>query len=68
MVDEETPAATAATASAPETAEHPVTEEIVREASALPAGQIKQGILDGVAAWRNGPPTDDVSLMLAHVR
>jgi PAS domain S-box-containing protein len=42
--------------------------EIVRQASALPAGQMKQGILDGVAAWRNGPPTDDVSLMLAHVR
>ena len=43
-------------------------QEIVRQASALPAGQMKQGILDGVAAWRNGPPTDDVSLMLAHVR
>jgi PAS domain S-box-containing protein len=42
--------------------------EIVRQASALPAGQMKQGILDGVAAWRNGPPTDDVSLMLANVR
>jgi phosphoserine phosphatase RsbU/P len=43
-------------------------QEIVRQASALPAEQMKQGILDGVAAWRNGPPTDDVSLMLAHVR
>jgi PAS domain S-box-containing protein len=42
--------------------------EIVRQASALPAEQMKQGILDGVAAWRNGPPTDDLSLMLAHVR
>jgi len=42
--------------------------EIVRQASGLPAEQMKQGILDGVAAWRNGPPTDDVSLMLAHVR
>jgi len=42
--------------------------EIVRQASALPAGQMKQGILDGIAAWRNGPPTDDVSLILAHVR
>ena len=29
---------------------------------------LKQGILDGVAAWREGPPTDDVSLMLVHVR
>ena len=42
--------------------------EIVRQASVLPAGQMKQGILDGIAAWRNGPPTDDVSLILAHVR
>jgi sigma-B regulation protein RsbU (phosphoserine phosphatase) len=41
--------------------------EIVREASALPAGEMKQRILDGIAAWRNGPPTDDVSLMLVHV-
>jgi phosphoserine phosphatase RsbU/P len=43
-------------------------QEIVRQASALPAVQMKQGILDGVAAWRNGPPTDDVSLTLAHIR
>jgi len=43
-------------------------QEIVRQASALPAEQMKQGILDGVAAWRSGPPIDDVSLMLAHVR
>ena len=42
--------------------------EIVHQASALPAEQMKHGILDGVAAWRSGPPTDDVSLMLAHVR
>ena len=43
-------------------------EEIVRQTSILPAEQMKQGILDGVAAWRGGPPTDDVSLMLVHVR
>ena len=43
-------------------------EEIVRQTSILPAEQMKQGILDGVAAWREGPPTDDVSLMLLHVR
>jgi len=43
-------------------------QEIVRESSSLPAGQMKQAILDGVAAWRQGPPTDDVSLMLVHVR
>lgn len=43
-------------------------QEIVRQTSSLPAEEMKQGILDGVAAWREGPPTDDVSLMLVHVR
>jgi PAS domain S-box-containing protein len=43
-------------------------QEIVRQRSSLPAHEMKQGILDGVAAWREGPPTDDVSLMLVHVR
>jgi PAS domain S-box-containing protein len=43
-------------------------QEIVRQTSSLPAHKMKQGILDGVAAWREGPPTDDVSLMLVHVR
>src|SRR5258708_15283540 len=42
--------------------------EIVRNASALPAAQMKQRILDGVAAWRSGPTTDDVSLIVVHVR
>jgi PAS domain S-box-containing protein len=42
-------------------------QEIVRESSSLPPGEMKQGILDGVAAWREGPPTDDVSLILVHV-
>jgi phosphoserine phosphatase RsbU/P len=42
--------------------------EIVRRTSSLPPREMKQGILDGVAAWREGPPTDDVSLMLVHVR
>ena len=41
--------------------------EIVRQTSALPSEEMKQGILDGVAAWRNGPPSDDVSLVLVHV-
>lgn len=43
-------------------------QEIVRRTSSLPPEHMKQGILDGVAAWREGPPTDDVSLMLVHVR
>jgi PAS domain S-box-containing protein len=42
-------------------------QEIVRQTSSLPAHEMKQGILDGVAAWREGPSTDDVSLMLVHV-
>jgi PAS domain S-box-containing protein len=42
-------------------------QEIVRRTSSLPPDHMKQGILDGVAAWREGPPTDDVSLMLVHV-
>jgi hypothetical protein len=42
--------------------------EIVRQTSILPAQEMKQGILDGVAAWRSGPPTDDVSLVLVHIR
>jgi PAS domain S-box-containing protein len=46
----------------------PGVQEIVRQTSCLPAGEMKQGILDGVAAWREGPPTDDVSLMLVHVQ
>ena len=43
-------------------------QKIVRQTSSLPAHEMKQAILDGVAAWRKGPPTDDVSLMLVHVR
>ena len=43
-------------------------QEIVRQTSSLPPHEMKQGILDGVAVWREGPATDDVSLMLVHVR
>ena len=43
-------------------------QKIVRQTSSLPPHEMKQGILDGVAAWREGPATDDVSLMLVHVR
>jgi len=42
-------------------------QEIVRQTSSLLA-EMKQGILDGVATWRKGPPTDDISLILVHVR
>jgi len=43
--------------------------EIVREAASLPAEEMKQGILDGVVAWRKwGRQPDDASLVLVHVR
>jgi hypothetical protein len=29
---------------------------------------MKKGILDRVAEWRDGPPTDDVSLVLVEAR
>jgi PAS domain S-box-containing protein len=41
--------------------------KIVGETSHLPLGEMKQGILDRVAAWRSGPPSDDTSLVLLEV-
>ncbi len=43
-------------------------QSFVRETALLPFGEMKQGILDRVAAWRDGPPGDDVSLVLVEVR
>jgi sigma-B regulation protein RsbU (phosphoserine phosphatase) len=43
-------------------------QNIVRETSLLPFREMKQGILNRVTAWRNGPPVDDVSLVLVEVR
>lgn len=43
-------------------------QEIVRKSSCLPGGEMKQGILNEVAAWRDGAPTDDAFLVLVHVR
>jgi len=40
----------------------------VRETALLPFSEMKLGILDRVAAWRDGPPVDDVSLVLVEVR
>ena len=37
-------------------------QKFVRETSLLPFQEMKQGILDRVAEWREGPPTDDVSI------
>jgi PAS domain S-box-containing protein len=41
--------------------------KIVGETSRLPLGEMKQGILDRVAAWRSGPSLDDMSLVLLEV-
>ena len=42
-------------------------QKFVRETSLLPFGEMKQGILDRVAEWREGPSADDVSLVLVEV-
>ena len=42
-------------------------QKFVREAALLPFKHMKQGILDRVAAWREGPASDDVSLVLVDV-
>lgn len=42
-------------------------QKFVREASSLPLAEMKQQILDRVAEWREGPPTDDISLVLLEV-
>ena len=43
-------------------------QKFVRETSELPFGEMSQAILDRVAEWREGPPADDVSLVLVEVR
>src|SRR5215469_982661 len=43
-------------------------QKIVRETCELPFGEMKRAILDRVADWREGPSTDDVSLVLVEVR
>jgi serine phosphatase RsbU (regulator of sigma subunit) len=41
--------------------------DIVRAAAALPLSNVKQGIVERVAAWRGGPPTDDMSLVVVGI-
>jgi phosphoserine phosphatase RsbU/P len=43
-------------------------QNIVRETSLLPFSEMKHGILNRVTAWRDGPPVDDVTLVLVEVR
>ena len=42
-------------------------QKFVRETATLPFLEMKKGILDRVAAWREGPPSDDMSLVLVEV-
>jgi serine phosphatase RsbU (regulator of sigma subunit) len=42
-------------------------QKFVRETALLPFSEMKKGILDRVAAWREGPPADDMSLVLVDV-
>jgi PAS domain S-box-containing protein len=42
-------------------------QNIVREAAAKPFAEMKLNILDRVAEWRDGPPADDMSLVLVEV-
>jgi PAS domain S-box-containing protein len=43
-------------------------EELVRQSAMRTLPEMKQAILQGVAAWRHGPLTDDMSLVLVEVR
>jgi serine phosphatase RsbU (regulator of sigma subunit) len=45
----------------------PGLRKFVREAALLPFNEMMEGILDRVDAWRKGPPSDDVSLVLVEV-
>jgi sigma-B regulation protein RsbU (phosphoserine phosphatase) len=45
----------------------PGIQKFVRETALLPFSEMKQGLLDRVAEWREGPPVDDVSIVLVEV-
>jgi sigma-B regulation protein RsbU (phosphoserine phosphatase) len=42
--------------------------DLVRRSASRPLQEMKQAILDGVAAWRHGPLTDDMSLVIVELR
>jgi sigma-B regulation protein RsbU (phosphoserine phosphatase) len=42
--------------------------ELARQSAKRTLPQMKRAILDGVAAWRNGPHTDDMSLVIVELR
>jgi phosphoserine phosphatase RsbU/P len=41
--------------------------DIVRDTAKLSLAQMKQEIVDRVAAWRSGPPADDMSLVVVEI-
>lgn len=43
-------------------------EALVHQSAKRTLPEMRQAILDGVAAWRHGPLTDDVSLVIVEVR
>ncbi len=43
-------------------------EELIRESAKRTLPEMKQAILQGVTAWRYGPLTDDMSLVLVEIR
>ena len=43
-------------------------EDLVFQSAKLPLADMKKTVLDGVAAWRHGPLTDDVSLVIVEIR
>ncbi len=42
-------------------------QKFVRETATLPFTEMKEGILERIAAWREGPPADDMSLVILEV-
>jgi serine phosphatase RsbU (regulator of sigma subunit) len=43
-------------------------EDLVLQSATLTLADMQKTILEGVAAWRNGPLADDVSLVIVEVR
>ena len=42
--------------------------QLVLDAASLTLPEMRQAIIDGVAAWRHGPLADDVSLVIVEIR
>jgi serine phosphatase RsbU (regulator of sigma subunit) len=43
-------------------------QELVRQLAKRALPEMRQAILDGVAAWRHGPLADDLSLVIVELR